>query len=325
MYTVPGRVRGRYKAVVRSAAAGDVLRESSWGGNLITLHGFYEMLGNTARAIKAVVGTGNVTPQETDSTLTNFVGFSSTASPVVRTANSIPDVNGNVSVSFLYRWTFNPGQLGSSPLNLAEAGVCANITTPVSSTPIYSHGLLVDDSGVPTAVSYDPVSEYLDLYWELTFFTPAEISGTVTIVIDGVPTNFNYTATPMEFTTYFLREVSNSIPGWYISNTSTAPRFGCCVTASPRAALTAAPTGPYGSVTAISSAISLGDKSRVATLNCSPTQGNVVGGIKTVCVSGSSGGGGNQSYLFQIEYSPNIPKDTNHALSLPFTISLDNI
>ena len=202
------RQEGRYKAAVHTGhkydmagniyQEGTVLRESEWSDNLITLTGFQRMLeANRQVRVRAVAGIGNTDPEESDTTLKIYRGFSSEFVSMTRTVNATPDVDGYVTVKFTFRFTFNPGSLGSGVINVAEAGMVEYVTTPTAMSPVLSRGLLVDNAGNPTTVSYDATNEYLDMYWEFTHYIPAEVTGTVSITVDGVPTNYNYVCRPM--------------------------------------------------------------------------------------------------------------------------------
>lgn len=334
-------VRGRYRAVVHTGhefdaegniiKEGKVLRESAWGKNKITLPGFDAMLSNNGNVgIRMAAGTGNASPAESNTTLQSYAGFTNAFVSQTKTKNNVPDGDGNVTVTCLYRFTFNPNSLGSSPINVTEAGAISNSGTPGPSTTVYSRGLLVDGAGNPTAVPYDAGVEYLDLYWEVTYYIPAEVNGTVSITVDGVPTDFAYKVRPMLFTTYWLVGGSNqNLPGIYYNTTSSNgnPQFSTNCSGNDLGSLDGQPSGSYTTTTRPSvtlASYTAGSKQRGITLSWTPSAGNIAGGIRSVLLSGCDLGGGSQCQLFQIQYDPKLPKDSDHSMSLTFVLTMGN-
>lgn len=332
-------VLGRYKAVAHTGhlfddegniiKEGEVLRQSDWGKNKITLAGFDAMLTNNGGVqIRMAAGVGNATPSESNTTLQNYVGFTNNFISNTVTKNNVPDVDGLVTVTYLYRFTFNPGQLGSSPINVAEAGAISISGTPSASTPVYSRGLLVDGSGNPVAVPYDPTVEYLDLYWEVTFYVPAEVTGIVSLTVDGVATNFDYKVRPMLFSTYWLRRGGQYLPGIYFNAGSNPnPEFSTSCIGSVLGSLDGKPAGTYAVANNPTVALGTyvnGSKQRSISLQWAPSAGNIAGGIQTVTLSGSDLGGGSQCQPFQVQYDPKLPKDTDHSMTLGFVLSMGN-
>ena len=156
------------------------------------------------------------------------------------------------------------------------------------------------------------------------------MTGTVSITVDGVPTNYNYVCRPMLFTSYFMRARTDYIPAWgfSISGDNADPQFSSNITGNNIADVNSSPTGPYVATNtpaiASSAPVTYGSKSRTVTFSWSPSRGNIAGGVRTVCLSGCDPGGGSQSHLFQVQYDPKLPKDSNHVMSLPFVLSMGN-
>lgn len=217
------KARGRFRAIVHTGHEynedgsikrhGLILRETPFGKNTITLEGFNAFMSGSNWNMWCVAGTGNTAPSESDNALANYVGKAST-----RVGNASVSVNANPADLPLYwrmelRHTFNPGSFGGSSVNIAEAGIVnhsADSSAAINgSTPVGARGLLQDESGNPTTVSVAP-EEYLDLVWEYTEYLPYDATGVVSISIDGVPTNHNYTVRPCQL------YLGGTQYGWFI-------------------------------------------------------------------------------------------------------------
>lgn len=339
-------VSGQYQAKVHTGhkfndlgeliEEGSVLRESGKGKNLLLNSGFNFMGNNSYINITAVAGTGNTPVLPTDTTLASFRGYTTNLVSLTKTPNSTPDANGYVTWKLVYRFTFNPGSLGSTNINITEAGM-ATIGNPVSSTPLLSRGLLVDGSGNPTTVSLNAATEYLDLYWTVVFYIKAETTNTTTISVDGVDTIFSTTVRPVNF-------LNARTPASWMSMSGTGfPTFGgglnsqpisafgsCRALSGPLGALTGLPTGNYDNPSNASLAITLaytnGNFYRDFTLRWLPTNGNVSGGVGAVTVLLSSSSDSGSGYFgFQVSYSPALPKISTKQLDLTYRFSIANM
>jgi hypothetical protein len=176
---------------------GKVLRETEWGRNKITLGGFQALLSTTYLNLTLVVGTGNNAPLESDTNLQVYKGYA-TSTVYSENLYTTPDVNGYFRIEYIYRGTFNPGSLGASPVNIAEAGMAmAGAGSVNSGTGLLSRGLLTDGLGSPTTVSLDAATEYLDVFWKFTRYIPALVTGSANLDILGTPTVHTYSIRPM--------------------------------------------------------------------------------------------------------------------------------
>lgn len=205
------RAQGRFRAVVHTGHEydefgnvvkfGDVLRETSFGNNKITLTGFDKAFLNQGDNLCMVAGSGNTAPSESDTTLAAYLGKTQSFASASTTREVVPDVNGDVWWRVTKRMTFGPGSLGNVAVNVAEAGIVTNVglSGTNASTPVTARGLLVDAGGNPTTVSVNNAVEYLDIIWEYTEYVKASVTGTVTLTIDGVATVHNYEVRPYWF------------------------------------------------------------------------------------------------------------------------------
>ena len=188
----------RYWAVVHDGR-GNILRRTHPGPNKLTKKLFNDLLGGEVYYGAPVVGAGNTPATESDVTLQSYLGKANSVEVVAGSYQytDTPDVDGYVWMKQTYVAHYFPTQLGTSPVNIAEAGLSSDsINSTTYTTPLYSRGLLVDGVGDPTSISYDPENEYLDVYWELTWWAPVEVSGTVTLNILGTNTVHSYVVRP---------------------------------------------------------------------------------------------------------------------------------
>lgn len=335
------RVSGRFKAIKHTGHTyddagsvvkwGDVIQETPFGRNTITLTGFKTILYNPDNntTVKLVAGTDNTSPAESDTTLGNYLGYTDVQASFNVSKNSTPDVDGYVRVSTTYRMTFNPGALGSSPVNVAEAGVVLGAGIPTALTPISAHGLLVDDVGSPTTVSVDPTFEYLDIVWELTYWVPAETSQTIDLDILGVATSHTITIRPEYFTNTdsgLSWAPATSLPSYRVLSNATGFGNYAVQVMSTNGLGSISEFPPNDSGLAISlrvpNNISMqsyvdGAKSRTATCTWLPLRANISGGIQSINVY-------HEFYAFQVAFSPKLGKTSDYQLDLTFKLSLAN-
>lgn len=188
-------VKGRYKLIRRKAVmddfgelvAGDIVEETPWCKNILTLYYFNQAMTNAnMQALSCVVGTGNATPLETNTALQSFLAGTITVQTTSRTSNATVSPR---YVKFSRTYRFGAGVAAG---NVAEVGVCLIGTVPINTTPIVSRALVVDGGGTPTTVTVLS-DEFLDVIWECTWYTPEDVTGSFNMTIDGVVTAFNYT------------------------------------------------------------------------------------------------------------------------------------
>jgi len=332
--------RGRFRAEVHTGhfyengklvRLADPIRQTSFGKNVITLSGIAKLLNDDV-PIKMQAGDDNTTPAESDTQLGNLLGSTTTHVSTNTNRNTTPDGDGNVTWTATYRYTFNPGALGSVPVNVAEAGVRSNDIDNV----LVSHGLLVDDTDTPTTVSVDPTFEYLDLIWELTFYVPASVTGTSTFSILGVDTSTDWEVRPAFFGN---TGGSYNFKGWADASAGLVPGFSIIWTSltydgtnaatqvrstNGLGALTSSPANDSGltnaqrvPTSAIRNAYVTDSKERTMKLVWLPDRANIPGGIQSVLVNCVFS-------QWQISYSPKLSKTSDYQLNLEFKLTLHN-
>ncbi len=319
----------RYWAVVHDGK-GNILRRTHPGPNKLTKKLFNDLMNGAAYSAAPVVGAGNTAATESDVTLVSYLGKANSVEIVAGSYQytDTPDVDGLVWMKQTYVAHYLPTRLGSSPVNISEAGLSStNINSTIDTTPIYSRGLLVDALGDPTSISYDAKNEYLDVYWELTQWVPVEVSGTVTLNILGTSTVHDYVVRPSNWRQ--LTDVANynwimptadanGINIWRLAfNVSSSGYSNISDTyaaSGPLGAFTAFPTATDGCFYATDYPIQAfaTDKQRDWEIQFGPAAGNVSGGIGALHVGSSAGP------TWQISLSPKIDKTATRNFN--FTI-----
>lgn len=332
---------GRYRVVVHKGHTyddrgnilkhGEIVAESAWGKNLITYKGFETMLTNDLGfQIQPVLGVGNATPSLSDTVLDSYKGGVSTFVSMNQVETNVPDGSGYINIKRTFKFTFAPMSLGGGSMNLAEAGIVKNVGGAIDgSTPVVSRGLLLDGSGYPTTVPYDGTNEYVDLTWEFTFYLKAEVTGTVSIDVNGTPTNFDYTVRPMLFSTEWFHSLATDyVPAFLkLSLGDGRPEFSCMSSENAPGTLDGKPSGSFDSYSVPSSysygSYTPGTKYRDLTVKFSPSQGNFTTGMCTIGLT-TADSGNYPVHLFQIGFDAKLPKDSTHSLEVTFRYSLDN-
>lgn len=319
----------RYWAVVHDGK-GNILRRTHPGPNKLTKKLFNDLMSGVAYYGAPVVGAGNTAATESDVTLESYLGKADSVEIVTGSYQytDTPDVNGFVWMKQTYVAHYLPTRLGSSPVNISEAGLSSDsINSTTNTTPLYSRGLLVDAVGDPTSISYDAKNEYLDVYWELTWWVPAEASGTVTLDILGTNIVHDYVVRPSNWRQ--LTDTANYnwfIPGadvngiflqrlvFNVSSSGYDNISDTYAASGPIGAFTAFPTATGGRFYATAYPIQAftTDKQRDWEIQFGPAAGNVSGGIGALHVGSSSGAS------WQISLSPKI--DKNATRNFNFTI-----
>ena len=320
----------RYWAVVHDGK-GNILRRTHPGPNKLTKKLFNDLLSGAAGSGAPVVGAGNTPATESDVTLQTYLGKADSVEIVAGSYQytDTPDVDGYLWQKQTYVAHYLPTRLGTSAVNVSEAGISSgSIVATTNTTPLYSRGLLVDDVGSPTSISYDAKNEYLDVYWELTWWVPAEVSGTVTLDILGTNIVHDYVVRPSNW----RRLTSASNTNWALPNADSSGvnfLFISMVVSDGKLspgnkAETHAASGPLGTFTQYPTATGgvfpvsnsviqpfTTDKQRDFEIQFAPASGNVAGGIGVLHIgtrTGSNDSGIHTGATWQISLDPKIDK-----------------
>ena len=269
--------------------------------NLITNEGLNRLgatpSGQQGPITYCSVGTGTTTPAFTDTALVGFLASTQTASPAGTSVTNQSSSLYYAQYTFGYRFA-----LGAVVGNVSEVGV----GWMNDGTGLFSRARILNDIGVPTTITVLS-DEVLDVYYGFRVYPPeTDVTGSITI--SGVPY------------TYILRarNVTGGSFGWsavgFVSNIWPNNESGATFTGAI-AALTSSPTGGGETTTQASTksliAYSNGSYQRDSVLTWALNDGNVAGGAKCLSYSGHNGGS-----RYQVQFTPNIPKDDTKVLTL---------
>lgn len=296
-----------------------------------------------------VSGTSGSTPVTTDSTMSDIVGKCANGhvSSELLAYNTDP-LAGALYRKFRFRRSFSPGRFGATPVNLTRGGIVGSdngdpSNASLKTLPLYACGLYRDSAGNPTSITVLP-DEYFDQIWEYTETFPHDVTGVVSITVDGVPTNFNYTirlANAFNVGTYDIgwgavygnavqiSQVFYNSPRSSLATSSYEPytqagyRAGGLVSTSEK--ITKAPSvNPssytYGSPnSAVGQPYALGQNYRDYKMSWSPDRANDPSGVNILQVSFNNGGG-----AWQVLFDPPLPKAATKQMELVFRLAMAN-
>ncbi len=247
------------------------------------------------------VGMGNTPPTVDDTNLVSFVQSTNyKTSQVDGVASSAP--------YYSYRRTVFRFHAGTVTGNLSEIGVgiiYGNVRR------LFCRALIKDSFGNPTTITLLP-DEVLEVTYELRHYMPTvDTTGTITLAgnIGGV---YEYTLRPAKVTTHSIFAQD----GWSANVTYTYHEYRHThARAGGIGTITGEPAGTNYSATSSSAKEYLVDThSTEITYTFGVDQGNVPGGIKSITFIMGTG-------LYQVEFTPAIPKSNMDSLSLTFSNS----
>lgn len=309
------RMRGRYKLEIMKPDGR--IRQTIEFPNLITNNGLDILSGSVGSgnwSVACAVGSGNTAPAVTDTALVSLVATTSTQASQ---SNTIQSTSPYFSTA-VTTWQFAQGAAAG---NLSEVGVGP------SSTSLFSRALILDSGGVPTTITVLS-NEFLNVTYTLENIVPtADVTGTITLA--GV--NYSYTIRASRATN------SSVNPGWGISQyqggniTSHDFHIGqgyAFLGTSTIGAVTGNPTGTQtGGGTRGTGTYSIGSYNLTDSWTWGINDGNLTGGIgameiqwgnRSIVGTGNNAGGRG---IYQIGFSPAIPKDNTKQLTLNFNIA----
>lgn len=334
------QLEGRYKAIKHKGHKfdedgnflefGEVIEETGWGKNIITTVGIDAwMVGGLN--MWCVAGAGNSTPSESNTVLASYAGKQTTR-PITNVVTRQTDpVVGDLYIRTVQRSTFNPGNFGASPVNIAEAGMTfgqSSLALVTASTLLFSRGLLVDGGGLPTTISVAP-DEFLDIVWEFTVYVPYDSTGTVSLTIDGVPTNHTYYVRPHRLDGGAWSWTANTAGATFMGLAAFTPTIGTGTTSTSGTFLSngtlVAPTVSlptttlaFRASTLVNAAYITGSKQRQTNGTWTLANGNAAApGVQLAVVNlGDT--------QWQVSYNPPIAKTNTKQLNLSFMLSFAN-
>lgn len=291
---------GRYKLAAVNAETGEVREETPWFDNLITDAGL-ERIGGNGVDTYCMVGSGSTAPTVADTTLATWVAATSgvqVASDVVATA-----APWYVARRKVYRFA-----VGVAAGNLTEVGI------GWSTTAVFSRTLIKDGGGNPTTLTVLP-SEFLDVTYEFRLYCP-EADTPLSVTLAGTTHTGVIRASRAS-------DPSSWSPSYVLALGMGATNGSSALTGYSGATLgaqTGAPTGATASTTGGTASVAAyvaGSKKRAITCTLGLNDLNLAGGLNAGVFSPLRAG------VFQMSFSPPIPKTTSQTLSLTFELAWD--
>lgn len=288
---IPVKVRGRFK-IEAVKADGSRRLLADWFDNLVTDTGLNLIGTSTSWLTNCFVGSGNTAPANSDTSLVSLVATAANVTNTSAAAAGSSPYFGTRSKTFRFA-------IGTATGNLSEIGVGP------ASTTLFSRALILDGLGAPTTITVLS-TEALDVTYQFQQYVPlTDVTGTVSI--NAV--SYAYTVRAASATS-----ANNWAPN---TNGEQAGISFCNVFNGAIGAITATPAGSSASNGGIvNAAYSAGSHQRDATISFGLTDGNVAGGITAALLNfGASFGTLGQ---FQVGFTPAIPKDSSHTMTLTF-------
>jgi hypothetical protein len=330
------RCSARFK--LRAMKGNIIMRESAWCPNIIVNGAFDYWFQNTTNIgiMGFVAGAGTSTPQPTDTALQSFLGGGGLVEETWITRNTTVSPR-----SFTLGVRIRGGE-GAVVGNVAEIALCRGTTgIPNNSSPIFNRARVVDEMGNPTTITVLS-DEFLEVIYEITLYAIEGATGTLTINIDGTPTNFDYEIRPISM---------NSTQWWGINGIINSPGgTGSYVTFNPSGLLSATTSGQVSHVTdqttfgdpSSSSAPAgysssnhftsrvvapyvPGSKERLQTIRLPLSNGNIAApGIRSINLALNREANSASWCVHQMLLDGPFLKPATHIFDLPVTVAMDN-
>ena len=210
-----------------------------------------------------------------------------------------------------YRWDYKTYRFGTGVAagNLTEVGIGW-----ATSGSLFSRALIVDGGGSPTTITVLS-DETLDVTYTLRVYAPADVTSAVTLA--GV--SYTYTLRAADMTSVWSPcDVMTN--GFANNGAGTAVVYNGAIAATP--AGVPAGSSVVDSITLTPVAYVGSSLQRAVEFKWDLSQGNIGGGIKSALVKAYGSHPVGATHAYQLEFSPNIPKDNTKTLKLNFTFSL---
>lgn len=333
-------VSGRFK--LRVLKRGIILRESGWSKNLIVNSWFDWLFQNVATTgfMGFVAGSGTATPDVTDTQLQSFLGGGGQFQEAWLTTNSTVSPRG-FTVGVRCR-----AAEGAVVGNVAEIAMCrggSGSGVPNNSSPLMNRARVLDEMSAPTTVAVAS-DEILEVIYEFTFFAIDGATGTLTINIDGTPTDFDYEIRPVSMNHSSSWKISASITGtvdstnsWVLFNPSAFPSVGttgqtrCYVTGETTfgdPSSSSVPAGYSASnlfTSRINGTYTPGSRTRDFTIRLPLNNGNIAApGIRSINLVLNESTNTSAWCCHQMLLDGPFLKPNTHVFDLPITVSMDN-
>lgn len=290
---LPTTLRGRYKMEAVDMFGNRRLL-ADWFDNLITNTGL-DALVNSNPFSFCCVGSGNTAPANTNTALVSLIA--STSNVTVNTNSNSGSSPYFGTMTKVYRFA-----IGTATGNLSEVGVGNTATT------LSSRALILDGVGNPTTITVLS-TEALDVTYQVLFYAPlTDVTGT--IVINSI----SYA--------YVMRAALASSGSWSGMAAFNSDRMGLSTVGLYNGSIGTITGQPTGSNTSVNTgnmtypAYVSGNFFQDTIVSWGLTEGNLAGGASAALLTygrnvGSMG-------LFQMSFTPALPKDASHTMTLTF-------
>lgn len=284
---------------------GRVRVDTGFFPNLITDVGL-NLIGSSQSWVESVVvGTGNATPTNSDTSLAAQVGSTSNRLSRVGASNQTAD-------RYCYGRAVFRFSAGSAEGNLAEVGV-------YSSTALFSRALILDGEGVPTTLTILE-DEALDVTYEVRNYPPLD---DVVTTMDIGETTHDITIRVAEVDSMWdLLGGGLGAPIGWMAGRATFASCSLYPSTSTLGAVTGSPSGtPSNNDGGSDSAYVPNSNARDFSYTFGLTAGNVSGGAAAILVplgSQPTSGEAQIGMAYQISVDPVIPKNSGNNLALNF-------
>lgn len=333
-------VSARFK--LRALKGEVILRESGWSKNLIVNSWFDWLFQNESANtgfMGFVAGAGTATPDVTDTQLQSFLGGGGQFQDAWLTTNSTVIPRG-FTIGVRCR-----AAEGAVVGNVAEIAMCRGTTgVPNNSSPLINRARVLDEMSAPTTVAVAS-DEILEVIYEFTFYAIEGATGTLTINIDGTPTDFDYEIRPVSMNHTNSWQKDALIFGGVDSSSSYVP-FGpsafpsvstannpsrCYVTGETTFGDPSSSSTPPGYsasnvfTSRVNGPYTPGSRTRDFIIRLPLNNGNIAApGIRSINLVLYEGYSGNGWCCHQVLLDGPFLKPNTHVFDLPITVSMDN-
>lgn len=323
---------GRFKG--RAMKGGVVIEESGWSRNVLLSQWFDFLFSGVIGASDGIAGflagAGTANVSETDTSLQAYLGggndfqFAEVVSKTDAPRGTIVRVRIRAAEGAIVG---NVGEVGLYRSNVT--------TTPAANRVLINHARLRDTAGNPTAVGVKS-DEYFELECEIITYAIEGATGTLTVKIAGVPTDFDYEIRPIN-----MLHIASwpNVSGFGSNNRTYAPtgipsvatanQSMCYVTAETTfgdPGSSAQPAG-YASTNRFATRVldnyTAGSKQRLSTIRLPLNNGNIAApGFRSININfafGTAAWGTHQMLL-----DGPLQKIAGQVFDLPINVSMGN-
>ena len=296
---VPVRLRTRVAGFYKIEAvdlSGRRRLLADWFPNLITTSGGNQLGTGSPYLSYCSVGSGNAAPNIANTQLQTLIATTASLNSSTFSAQSGSPYYGTTTRQFSFA-------IGAAAGNLSEVGVGSD----AGGLALFSRALILDGGGIPTTITVLS-SEALYVTYQVNQYVPlTDVVSTVSIA--GV--TYNYT---------LRAELATTASNWALRNTDAPGVAQAAVYNGAIGSITASPSGTSANSTSnANGSYSTGSFTLSGTATWGLPDGNLSGGITAADVQFGSSGGSRGAY--QVSFSPAIPKDNSHVLTLSFSNS----